>query len=50
VFGSVLYVSFEINDHDGRQGDMAQELDPWRHTVASSEAPDMFHLTMRYAS
>ena len=50
VFGSVSYVSFEINDHDGRRGDMAQELDPWRHPVASSEAPDVFHSAMRSAS
>jgi hypothetical protein len=45
-----LYVSFEIDDHGGRRGDTAQALDRWRHPVASSEAPDVFHRAMCPAS
>jgi hypothetical protein len=34
----------------GRQGDAAQALAKWRHTVASSEAQDVLHWVMRIAS
>ncbi len=43
-------VSFKIDDHGGHRGDMAQALDQWRHPVALSEAPDVFHWAMRPAS
>ena len=39
-----------IVDHGRHQGDMAQALNRWRHPVASSEAPDVLHRTMRPAS
>jgi len=41
--------STKIADHGSRWGDTAQALDRWRHPVASSEAPDVFHWAMRPA-
>jgi hypothetical protein len=46
-FVSVLCVSFEFIDHGGRWGKMAQEIDRWRHQVASSEALDVLYWAMR---
>jgi hypothetical protein len=42
-------VSFEIIDHGGRRGDTARALARWRHLVASHEATDALHQTMRIA-
>ena len=41
--------STKIFDHGGRWGDTVQELDRWRHPVASSEAQDVLHRAMRPA-
>ena len=41
---------FEIVDHGGRRGDMAQALARWRHPVALSEALDILYWEMRPAS
>jgi len=45
-----LCVLFEIVDHGGRRGNMAQALAQWRHPVASSEALDVLHRAMRLTS
>jgi hypothetical protein len=45
-----LCVLFEIVNHGGRRGNLAQALARWRHPVASSEALDVLHRAMRLAS
>jgi hypothetical protein len=45
-FVSVLCVSFKLVNHGGRQGNMAQALNQWRHPVASREALDVLHQAM----
>jgi hypothetical protein len=37
---------FEIINHGGRWGNMAQALTQWRHLVASHEATDALHWAM----
>jgi len=49
-FVSVFCVLFKIVDHGGRRGDTAQALARWRHPVASSEALDVLHRAMCFAS
>jgi hypothetical protein len=41
-----LCVSFKFVDHGGRWGDTVQEIDQWRHPVASSEALDVLYWAM----
>jgi hypothetical protein len=41
-----MCVSFKFVDHGGRWGNMAQEIDQWRHPVASSEALDVLYWVM----
>jgi hypothetical protein len=45
-FVSFLCVLFEIVNHGGRRGNMAQALARWRHPVALSEALDVLHRAM----
>jgi hypothetical protein len=39
----------EIVNHGGRQGNTARALTQWRHLVASHEAMDALHWSMRPA-
>jgi hypothetical protein len=45
-----LCVLFEFVDHGGRRGNTVQALAQWQNPVASSEALDVIHRTMRPAS
>jgi hypothetical protein len=45
-FVSVIFVSFKIVNHGGRQGNMVCALARWRHLVASHEAKDALHRAM----
>jgi hypothetical protein len=45
-----LCVSFELVDHGGCWGYMAQALNQWWHPVALSEALDVLHWVMCPAS
>jgi hypothetical protein len=49
-FVSVLCVSFEIDEHGSRRGDVAWALALWRHLVALHEATNALHQAMRPAS
>jgi hypothetical protein len=50
VFCSVLCVSFKFVGHGGRWGDREQEIDRWRHPVASSKDLDLLYQAMGPAS
>jgi hypothetical protein len=41
---------FEFVDHGGRRGNTVQALARWRHLLASSEALNVLHRSMRLAS
>ncbi len=45
----LVFFSFEIVDHGGRRGNMAQALARWRHLVALHEATDALRWAMRLA-
>jgi hypothetical protein len=44
-----LCVFNKFVDNDGRRGNTAQALAQWQHPVASSEALDVLHWSMRPA-
>jgi hypothetical protein len=45
-FVSVYFVSFEIVNHGGRQGNTAWALARWQHLVALHEATDALYWAM----
>jgi hypothetical protein len=48
-FVSVFFVSLEIVNHGGCQGNMTQALARWWHLVALHQATDALHWVMRPA-